>query len=102
MPSSKSIWLIRCHPNRRRDPDPCDPSHNQGVPDAGSVRRRQAGVLVVGATEPEVQPWLRAARHATRAAPTAREALELLADSPADLVIADRERGGLDLPSVCR
>jgi PAS domain S-box-containing protein len=59
-------------------------------------------VLVVGATEPEVQPWLRAARHTTRAVPTAKEALEALAEAPADLVIVDRERGGLDLPSVCR
>jgi PAS domain S-box-containing protein len=59
-------------------------------------------VLVVGATEPEVQPWLRAARHATRAVPTAKEALEALAEAPAELVIVDRERGGLDLPAVCR
>jgi PAS domain S-box-containing protein len=59
-------------------------------------------VLVVGATEPEVQPWLRAARHATRAVATAKDALEALADTPAELVIVDRERGGRDLPSVCR
>ena len=30
------------------------------MPDAGSVRRRPAGVLVVGAAEAEVQSWLRA------------------------------------------
>ena len=29
-----------------------------------AVRRRQAGVLVVGAAEPEIQSWLRAAGHA--------------------------------------
>jgi PAS domain S-box-containing protein len=72
------------------------------VPDSGSVRRRQAGVLVVGATEPEVQPWLRAAGHATRTAPRAKAALAALGEAPADLVIVDRERSGLDAPAVCR
>src|SRR4051812_6846054 len=38
-----------------------------GVPSPESVRRRQSGVLVVGAVEPEVTPWLRAAGHAPRA-----------------------------------
>jgi PAS domain S-box-containing protein len=57
---------------------------------------------VVGAAEPEVQPWLRAAGHRTRAAPTAAAALETLDDAPTDLVIADRERQGLDLAGVCR
>jgi PAS domain S-box-containing protein len=72
------------------------------VPDPGTVRRRQPGVLVVGATEPEVQPWLRAAGHATRAVADAREALAALGESPTDLVIVDRERSGLDVAGVCR
>jgi PAS domain S-box-containing protein len=69
---------------------------------SGSVRRRHAGVLVVGAAEPEVQPWLRAAGHVTRAAAGADEALATLGDVPTDLVIADRERTGRDTPGVCR
>ena len=32
------------------------------------VRRRQLGVLVVGAAEPEIQPWLHAAGHSVRVA----------------------------------
>jgi PAS domain S-box-containing protein len=69
---------------------------------SASVRRRQAGVLLVGATEPEVQPWLRAAGHQTRAVPDGRSALKALDDEPADLVIVDRETGGRDAPAVCR
>jgi PAS domain S-box-containing protein len=72
------------------------------VPESGSVRRRQAFVLVVGAVEPEVHPWLHAAGHATRAVPGADAALAALAESPADMVIADRERGGRDAAAVCR
>ncbi|HYI18454.1 MAG TPA: hypothetical protein VD836_07070, partial [Solirubrobacteraceae bacterium] len=69
---------------------------------SGSVRRRQAGVLLVGATEPEIQPWLRAAGHATRAVRTAGDALAVLAEEPVELVIVDREPAGLDAPGVCR
>ena len=69
---------------------------------SGSVRRRHAGVLVVGAAEPEVQPWLRTAGHSTRAVRTADEALATLRDVPTDLVIADHEPGGLDASGVCR
>ena len=68
----------------------------------GPVRRRQAGVLVVGATEPELGPWLRAAGHAVRAVPDAEGALGALDAEPVDLVIADRDRAGLDAPGVCR
>jgi PAS domain S-box-containing protein len=75
---------------------------NRSVPDSESVRRRQAGVLVVGATEPEVAPWLRAARHAARAVATVQDAREALADGAVSLVVVDRERGGLELPAVCR
>jgi len=72
------------------------------VPDPGFVRRRPAGVLVVGTTEPEVQPWLRAARHATRAADDVDAALRALDEAPADLVVADRGRAGRDVVAVCR
>jgi PAS domain S-box-containing protein len=66
------------------------------------VRRRQAGVLIVGATEPEVGSWLHAAGHTTRAVPGADAALAALGEEPADLVIADREAGGgLDARGVC-
>lgn len=73
------------------------------MPDSGSVRRRPAGVLVVGATEREIHPWLRAERHETRAVPSAQAALAALGEAPADLVIVDREPGrGLDTAAVCR
>jgi PAS domain S-box-containing protein len=69
---------------------------------SGTVRRRQAGVLLVGATEPEIQPWLRAAGHTTRAVRRADEALAALGEEPVELVIADREPGGgLDAAAVC-
>src|SRR5829696_836999 len=75
---------------------------NPGVPSPESVRRRQSGVLVVGAVEPEVTPWLRAAGHAPRAVRDAAAALKALEDDPADLVIVDREPAGLDAAGVCR
>jgi PAS domain S-box-containing protein len=59
-------------------------------------------VLVVGVTEREVQPWLRAAGHASRVARDADAALSALGKEPADLVIVDREPGGRDTPGVCR
>ena len=58
-------------------------------------------MLLVGATEPEIQPWLRAAGHATRAARAAEEALAALGEEPVELVIVDREPAGLDAPAVC-
>jgi len=57
---------------------------------------------VVGAVEPEVTPWLRAAGHAPRAVRDAAGALTLLEREPADLVIVDREPAGLDAAGVCR
>ena len=73
------------------------------MPHSGSVRRRQAGVLVVGAAEPEIQPWIRAAGHAIRAVRDVDAARKALDDEHADLVIVDREPGGgLDGPGVCR
>src|SRR5205814_9736038 len=75
---------------------------NPLVARSGPVRRRQAGVLLVGATEPEILPWLRAARHIARAAPDVKAALAALEEEPADLIIVDRDRRGLDAPAVCR
>jgi PAS domain S-box-containing protein len=75
---------------------------NRGVPHSGTVRRRQAEVLVVGLAEPEIQPWIRAAGHAVRAVRRVNEALAQLDERSADLVIVDREPGGLDVPGVCR
>ena len=69
---------------------------------SGFVRRRQAGVLLVGAMEPEVQPWLRAAGHAIRSVRSAKEALHTLDENPAELLVVDRESGGLDAAGVCR
>jgi len=71
------------------------------MPRTGSIRRRQAGVLLVGATEPEVGSWLHAAGHATRSVGGAEAALAALGEEPADLVIADREPNGLDVAGVC-
>src|SRR4051812_6197224 len=75
------------------------------MPDAirsSAVRRRKAGVLVVGATEPEVRSWLRAAGHETQAVPTVDDALTVLEEEPVELVLADAEPGGLDADAVCR
>jgi PAS domain S-box-containing protein len=72
------------------------------VPHSGTVRRRQAEVLVVGLAEPEIQPWVRAAGHNVRAVRRVDEALKELDKLSADLVIVDREPGGLDAPGVCR
>jgi PAS domain S-box-containing protein len=66
------------------------------------VRRRQAGVLVVGAAEPEIQSWLRAAGHLPRAVRRASAAGAALAAEPVDLVIVDRDSSGKDAPEVCR
>ena len=66
-----------------------------------TVRRRQACVLVVGNVEPEVQPWLRAGRHAISAVRDVQEASKALDETPADLVIVDRA-GKLDAADVCR
>src|SRR5215218_10197672 len=67
-----------------------------------AVRRRQAGVLVVGAAEPEIQSWLRAAGHAPRAVRRAVAAGAALEAEPVDLVIVDRDSSGRDAPEVCR
>ncbi|HET8756183.1 MAG TPA: PAS domain-containing protein [Solirubrobacteraceae bacterium] len=72
------------------------------MPHSATVRRRQAEVLVVGLAEPEIQPWVRAAGHNVRAVRRVNEALNELDKTAADLVIVDREPGGLDVPGVCR
>ncbi|HEX5619716.1 MAG TPA: PAS domain-containing protein [Solirubrobacteraceae bacterium] len=72
------------------------------MPHSATVRRRQAEVLVVGLAEPEIQPWIRAAGHNVRAVRRVNEALPELDKTSADLVIVDREPGGLDVPGVCR
>jgi PAS domain S-box-containing protein len=59
-------------------------------------------VLVVGAVEPEVVPWLRAAGHSPRAVRGIDAALAALSKEPADLVIVDREPGGEDGAGVVR
>jgi PAS domain S-box-containing protein len=65
------------------------------------VRRRPAGVLLVGAVEPEVRPWLRAGGHVARAVATAADARDEIDVAPADLVIADHEPDGPDVAEVC-
>jgi len=59
-------------------------------------------VLVVGAAEPEIQSWLRAAGHAPRAVRRADAAGLELESEEVDLVIVDRDSSGLDAPAVCR
>jgi PAS domain S-box-containing protein len=59
-------------------------------------------VLLVGAPEPEIQPWLRAAGHQTQAVPTADEAMKALRENHADLIIVDREPAGRDAGGICR
>jgi PAS domain S-box-containing protein len=68
---------------------------------SGSVRRRQSGVLVAGAAEPQVQPWLRAAGFPTRAVPDVAAALAALEDGPPDLVVVDREPAGVEVADCC-
>src|SRR3954467_9381993 len=77
-------------------------THNRSVPRSEPVRRRQAGLLIVGAAEPEIQPWLHAAGHAVRAVRTVKAAGEALEEEPVDLIIVDRDPSGLDAPAVAR
>jgi PAS domain S-box-containing protein len=57
---------------------------------------------MVGAIEPEVHPWLRAAGHECRAVRDVEAALAAMGETPADLLIVDREPAGLDARAVCR
>jgi PAS domain S-box-containing protein len=72
------------------------------VPRSEQLRRRQAGVLIVGAAEPEIQPWLHAAGHNVRAVRTLKAVGDALEEEPVDLVIVDRDPSGLDAPGVAR
>ena len=77
--------------------------HDRSVSLSESVRRRPATVLVVGAVEPEVQPWLRAAGHAVLAGADVDAALAAMdGGSAVELVVVDGERGGRDVAAVCR
>jgi DNA-binding response OmpR family regulator len=76
--------------------------NNRAVSGSGYLRRHESALLLVGAIEPEVQPWLRAAGHAINSVSGAKEALATLDDAPADLLVVDRESGGLDAAGVCR
>jgi PAS domain S-box-containing protein len=70
---------------------------------SGTVRRRRAGVLLVGAIEPEVGPWLRGAGHAIRTARTLDAASAAVDEALPDLVVVDADAGGsLDAAAVCR
>ena len=59
-------------------------------------------MLVVGAAEPEIQSWLRAAGHLPRAVRRVSAAGDALEAEEVDLVIVDRDASGLDAPEVCR
>ena len=60
-------------------------------------------MLLVGAAEPEIQPWLRAAGHLVHGARRVADARKILESEPIDLVVVDREPGdGLDAAGVCR
>jgi PAS domain S-box-containing protein len=72
------------------------------VSESGYLRRLEPALLLAGAIEPDVQPWLRAAGYHCRAVTAAQAALKALAEAPADLIIVDREPGGLDVAAVCR
>jgi PAS domain S-box-containing protein len=69
---------------------------------SGTVRRRRAGVLLVGAIEPEVGPWLRGAGLGIRTARNVDAAAAAVDDALPDLVVVDAEPGGLDAPAACR
>ena len=55
----------------------------------------------MGATEPEVPPWLRADGHDTRSVPDVKKALAALDEAPADLVVVDHEARGADTRTIC-
>jgi DNA-binding response OmpR family regulator len=59
-------------------------------------------MLLVGAVEPEIQPWLRGAGYDCRSAPSERAARRALAEAPANVILVDREAGGDDAAAVCR
>jgi PAS domain S-box-containing protein len=72
------------------------------VSESGYLRRHESALLLVGAIEPEVQPWLRAAGYEYRVVPTAKAALKALAEAPAQLLVVDGEAGPGDAATACR
>jgi PAS domain S-box-containing protein len=72
------------------------------VTESGYLRRHESALLLVGAIEPEVQPWLRGAGYQSRAVPTAKAALKALAEAPAQLLVVDGEPGAQDAAAVCQ
>jgi PAS domain S-box-containing protein len=65
--------------------------NNRAVSGSGYLRRHESALLLVGAIEPEVQPWLRSAGYEYRTAPTVKAALKALAEAPAQLILVDGE-----------
>jgi len=65
--------------------------NNRPVAGPGYLRRHESALLLVGAIEPEVQPWLRAAGYEYRAVRTAKAALKALAENPAQLILVEGE-----------
>jgi PAS domain S-box-containing protein len=69
------------------------------VPDSpGYLRRHESALVLVGAIEPEVPSWLRAAGYECRTAATPKVALKALAEAPAQLLLV----GGDDSAGGCR
>ena len=68
------------------------------MPGSGYLRRHESALLLVGAIEPEVAPWLRAAGHECTAVATPKAALKALAAEPAQLILV----GGDDPAAGCR
>ena len=75
--------------------------NNRAVSGSGYLRRHESALLLVGAIEPEVQPWLRLAGHEYRVVPTAKAALKALAEAPAQLILVAGETETGDAASVC-
>jgi PAS domain S-box-containing protein len=65
--------------------------NNRPVAGPGYLRRHESALLLVGAIEPEVQPWLRAAGYDYRAVRNAKAALKALAENPAQLILVEGE-----------
>ncbi len=68
---------------------------------SGYLRRHESALLLVGAIEPDVQPWLRSAGYEYRTVPAARSALQALAEAPAQLILVAGEAKADDAAAVC-
>ena len=64
----------------------------------GFLRRHESSLLLVGETQAEVAPWLRAAGYECRAVATPKAALKALADAPVQLILVC----GDDAPAGCQ